>query len=57
MDSGTETWTGSAAALRRIVRFTQDGEIIVVVTGINVGAQPYWNAEATMLQHTSGIPG
>ncbi len=27
----------------------------MVVTGINVGAQPYWNAEATMLMHTSGI--
>ena len=27
----------------------------VVVAGINVGAQPYWNAEATMLMHTSGI--
>jgi acetyl-CoA carboxylase carboxyltransferase component len=26
-----------------------------VVTGINVGAQPYWNAEATMLMHTKGI--
>ncbi|TVR29469.1 MAG: fused acetyl/propionyl-CoA carboxylase subunit alpha/methylmalonyl-CoA decarboxylase subunit alpha, partial [Nitriliruptor sp.] len=26
-----------------------------VVTGINVGAQPYWNAEATMLMHTRGI--
>ena len=24
-------------------------------TGINVGAQPYWNAEATMLMHTRGI--
>ncbi|HTF52419.1 MAG TPA: carboxyl transferase domain-containing protein, partial [Pseudonocardia sp.] len=36
--------------------FTQDGgEINVVVTGINVGAQPYWNAEATMLMHTKGI--
>ena len=23
--------------------------------GINVGAQPYWNAEATMLMHTKGI--
>jgi len=35
---------------------TQDGgEINVVVTGINVGAQPYWNAEATMLMHTKGI--
>jgi acetyl-CoA carboxylase carboxyltransferase component len=25
------------------------------VSGINVGAQPYWNAEATMLMHTKGI--
>jgi len=25
------------------------------VNGINVGAQPYWNAEATMLMHTRGI--
>ena len=50
------TWTGSRAALRRIVEFTQDGgEINVVVAGINVGAQPYWNAEATMLMHTKGI--
>jgi len=31
------------------------GEINVIVTGINVGAQPYWNAEATMLMHTKGI--
>src|SRR5699024_6558244 len=31
------------------------GEINVVVAGINVGAQPYWNAEATMLMHTKGI--
>ena len=44
------------AALRRIVEFTQaGGEINVVVAGINVGAQPYWNAEATMLMHTKGI--
>jgi acetyl-CoA carboxylase carboxyltransferase component len=47
-------WVG--AALRRIVEFTQAGrEINVVVAGINVGAQPYWNAEATMLMHTRGI--
>jgi acetyl/propionyl-CoA carboxylase alpha subunit/acetyl-CoA carboxylase carboxyltransferase component len=56
MDSGTENMDWIAAVLRRIVAFTQGGgEINVVVTGINVGAQPYWNAEATMLQHTSGI--
>ena len=56
MDSGTENMDWVAAALRRIVEFTQaGGEINVIVTGINVGAQPYWNAEATMLMHTKGI--
>ncbi len=56
MDSGTENMDWVAKALRRIVEFTQDGgEINVVVAGINVGAQPYWNAEATMLMHTKGV--
>ncbi|HMR48194.1 MAG TPA: biotin carboxylase N-terminal domain-containing protein, partial [Arachnia sp.] len=56
MDSGVENMDWVGAALRRIVEFTQDGgEINVVVAGINVGAQPYWNAEATMLMHTRGI--
>ncbi len=56
MKSGTENMDWVAAALKRIVEFTQDGgEINIVVTGINVGAQPYWNAEATMLMHTKGI--
>src|SRR6202021_4284754 len=46
----------ASPAVRGIVEFTQaGGEINVVVTGINVGAQPYWNAEATMLMHTRGI--
>ena len=56
MDSGTENMDWVALALRRIVTFTQGGgEINIVVAGINVGAQPYWNAEATMLMHTKGI--
>ncbi|MFB4315941.1 biotin carboxylase N-terminal domain-containing protein [Actinomadura sp. 21ATH] len=56
MDSGTENMDWVAAALKRIVTFTQaGGEINVVVAGINVGAQPYWNAEATMLMHTKGV--
>ncbi|MEX2562669.1 MAG: carboxyl transferase domain-containing protein, partial [Nitriliruptoraceae bacterium] len=56
MDSGTENMDWVARVLRRIIEFTQaGGEINVVVTGINVGAQPYWNAEATMLMHTKGI--
>lgn len=55
-DSGVENMDWVARALRRIVRFTQDGgEINIIVAGINVGAQPYWNAEATMLMHTRGI--
>ena len=57
MDSGTESMDWIAAVLRRIIQFTQrgGGAINVVVTGINVGAQPYWNAEATMLMHTQGV--
>jgi acetyl/propionyl-CoA carboxylase alpha subunit/acetyl-CoA carboxylase carboxyltransferase component len=56
MDSGTENMDWVAKALKRIIEFTQaGGEINVVVAGINVGAQPYWNAEATMLMHTRGI--
>ncbi|NKZ05267.1 ATP-binding protein [Actinomadura latina] len=56
MESGTENMDWVAAALKRIVEFTQDGgEINIVVSGINVGAQPYWNAEATMLMHTKGV--
>src|SRR6202040_4051413 len=55
-DSGTETMDWISRALRGIVEFTQaGGEINIVVAGINVGAQPYWNAEATMLMHTRGI--
>ena len=56
MTSGTENMDWVAAALKRIVEFTQaGGEINIVVAGITVGAQPYWNAEATMLMHTRGI--
>ncbi|UGQ12590.1 ATP-grasp domain-containing protein [Yinghuangia sp. ASG 101] len=56
MDSGTENMDWVAAALKRIVEFTQaGGEINIVVAGITVGAQPYWNAEATMLMHTKGV--
>ena len=47
---------GGRGRCKRIIEFTQaGGEINVVVAGINVGAQPYWNAEATMLMHTKGI--
>lgn len=56
MESGTENLDWTAATLRRIIDFTQKGgEINVIVSGINVGAQSYWNAEATMLMHTRGL--
>ena len=56
LDSGTENLDWTARALRRIVEFTQAGGIIdIIVDGVNVGAQSYFDAEATMLQHTRGM--
>ncbi len=56
MDSGTENMDWIALTLRRLIEYTQaGGEVNIVITGITVGGQPYWNAEATMLMHTKGI--
>ncbi len=56
MDSGTENLDATARVARRIVTFTQRGGVIhVVVHGVNVGAQSYWNALATMQGHTRGV--
>jgi acetyl/propionyl-CoA carboxylase alpha subunit/acetyl-CoA carboxylase carboxyltransferase component len=56
MESGVENMDWIARVLKRLVEFTQDGgEVNLIINGINVGAQPYWNAEATMLMHTRGI--
>jgi acetyl/propionyl-CoA carboxylase alpha subunit/acetyl-CoA carboxylase carboxyltransferase component len=56
MDSGVENMDWIARVLRGLINFTQaGGEINLIVNGINVGAQPYWNAESTMLMHTRGI--
>ncbi len=56
MDSGTENMDWVSRTLRRLIQFTQNGgEVNVIVNAINVGAQPYWNSEATMLMHTRGI--
>ncbi|MGZ6797328.1 MAG: ATP-binding protein [Nocardioidaceae bacterium] len=56
MDSGTENMDWIADVLRGLIGFTQrGGEVNMVITGVNVGGQPYWNAEATMLMHTRGI--
>ena len=55
MDSGTENLDATARVVRRIVTFTQGGGTIhVIVHGVNVGAQSYWDALATMLMHTRG---
>lgn len=57
MESGTENMDWVATALKKIVEFTQDGrEINIVVAGINVGAQPYWNAGRRADAHP-GHPG
>ncbi len=54
-DSGTENLDWTAAVLRRIVEFTTAGGVInVLVDGPCVGAQSYWNSEATMLMHCRG---
>jgi acetyl/propionyl-CoA carboxylase alpha subunit/acetyl-CoA carboxylase carboxyltransferase component len=56
MESGVENMDWIARVLRRLVEFTEaGGEVNLIVNGVNVGAQPYWNAEATMLMHTRGI--
>ncbi|MEN9578401.1 MAG: hypothetical protein RJA70_1410 [Pseudomonadota bacterium] len=56
MDSGTENLDATARVVRRIVTFTQAGGVIhIIVCGINVGAQSYWDSLATMLGHTRGI--
>jgi acetyl/propionyl-CoA carboxylase alpha subunit/acetyl-CoA carboxylase carboxyltransferase component len=56
LNSGTENLDWTARVLRRIVRFTQaGGEINLILSAVNIGAQSYWNAEATMLMHTRGL--
>ncbi len=55
MDSGTENLDATARVVRRIVTFTQAGGVIhLIVYGVNVGAQSYFDALATMLMHTRG---
>jgi acetyl/propionyl-CoA carboxylase alpha subunit/acetyl-CoA carboxylase carboxyltransferase component len=55
MDSGTENLDATARVARRIIEFTQAGGTIhVIVAGVNVGAQSYFDALATMLMHTRG---
>lgn len=56
MNSGTENLDATARVVKRIVTFTQQGGVIhVIVAGVNVGAQSYWDSLATMLLHTRGV--
>ncbi|MFP6639511.1 MAG: carboxyl transferase domain-containing protein, partial [Myxococcota bacterium] len=56
MDSGTENLDATARVVRRIVTFTQAGGTIhLIVAGVNIGAQAYFDALATMLMHTRGV--
>ncbi|PKQ00034.1 MAG: hypothetical protein CVT74_05705 [Alphaproteobacteria bacterium HGW-Alphaproteobacteria-13] len=56
MESGTENLDWTARVLRRIIELSRAGhEINIIVCGVNVGAQSYWNAEATMLMEGRGM--
>lgn len=56
MESGTENLDWTAKTLRKIIEYTQaGGELNIIVAGTNVGAQSYWNSEATMLMHCRGL--
>jgi acetyl-CoA carboxylase carboxyltransferase component len=55
MESGTENLDATARVVRRIVTFTQGGgSIHILVHGVNVGAQSYFDALSTMLMHDRG---
>ena len=56
MDSGTENLDATARVVRRIIQFTQAGGVIhLIIAGVNVGAQSYFDSLSTMLMHTKGV--
>ncbi len=56
LESGTENLDATARVVRRLVSFTDnDGEVHLIVAGVNVGAQSYFNALATMGLQSRGI--
>ncbi len=56
MDSGTENLDATARVARCIITFTERGGVIhLIVYGVNVGAQSYWNALATMVGRGRGV--
>jgi acetyl-CoA carboxylase carboxyltransferase component len=56
MESGTENLDATARVARRLVEFTdRGGEVNLILPGVNVGAQSYFDALATMGLSTSGV--
>jgi acetyl/propionyl-CoA carboxylase alpha subunit/acetyl-CoA carboxylase carboxyltransferase component len=56
MDSGTENLDATARVVRRLITFTDaGGEVNLILPGVNVGAQSYFDALATMGLQTRGI--
>lgn len=55
-ESGTENLDACALVLKRIIAFNEaGGQVNVIVPGVCVGAQSYWNAEATMMMSSRGL--
>ncbi|MEE9282305.1 MAG: carboxyl transferase domain-containing protein [Myxococcota bacterium] len=56
MDSGTENLDATARVVRRLVTFTDaGGEVNLILPGVNVGAQSYFDALATMSLQSRGV--
>jgi acetyl-CoA carboxylase carboxyltransferase component len=56
MDSGTENLDATARVVKRLVTFTDaGGEVNLILPGVNVGAQSYFDALATMGMDTRGV--
>ena len=56
MDSGTENLDATARVVRRLVTFTDaGGEVNLILPGVNVGAQSYFDALATVGLSTRGV--
>ena len=55
-ETGTENLDWCAKVLKEIIDFRKSGgEINIIVAGACVGAQSYWNAQATMMLQSKGV--
>ncbi len=56
MTKGTDNLDWTAIVMRRLGEFTSAGGVVnVIVDGVNIGAQSYWNAQSTMKVHRKGL--